>query len=388
MNISFHRPLLLMLVYLSIGLLVALSLKWNLLAMPSGGEPPAALLTSHLIAYLLMAGLAHRLLRQTTPQTAAATDNTLERQRAERDRRLARAVFESAAEAIMIVDVNNHILMVNPAFTRITGYSPEEAIGQSTRLLSSGKHDSKFYEEMWRTLLQTGTWAGEIWNRRKDGSPYVEWMTITALHTPEDNSPLLDLEASYVATFTDITQRKEAEDQLRFKAHHDMLTGLPNRNLFEDHLQLALSHARRYQRSFALLYIDLDFFKNVNDTMGHAAGDVLLSEAGKRMSLCVRDSDTLSRLGGDEFAALLSEISGVEEIEEIARRIVSTLDEPFHLEEGIAKISGSVGIAIYPQHGKTIEELKKNADLALYAVKKSTRNAYLHYTPSMAENLM
>jgi len=191
----------------------------------------------------------------------------------------------------------------------------------------------------------------------------------------------------HVATFTDITQRKEAEDRLRYKAHHDTLTHLPNRSLFEDHLQLALSQARRYRRDFALLYIDLDRFKQVNDTLGHAAGDVLLVEAAQRMSLCIRESDTLSRFGGDEFAALLTEINDIEEVEEIAQRIVSTLDRPFELPQGLAQISGSVGIAIYPQHGTTADQLKNNADLALYSVKRSTRNNYRIYSPELNETV-
>ena len=385
-------PLTPLLAYLLIAAGVAASLKLNLAALPSaeaelGSTAFKTLLTTHLLAYFAIAGLLRLLLPHVLPRKtadAAIHSNSQLQTEAECHRRLAMAFFESATEAIMIVDSRNRIVMINPAFTRITGYSEAEAIGQSSKLLSSGKHDRKFYEDMWRSILQTGGWAGEIWNRRKDGSPYVEWLTITTLLSSEEEAVCsFDLAGSYVATFTDITQRKEAEDRLRFKANHDMLTGLPNRNLFEDHLQLALSHAKRYQRRFALLYIDLDFFKNVNDTMGHAAGDVLLSEAGKRMSLCVRESDTLARLGGDEFAALLSEVNSMEEIEEIARRIVSVLDEPFQLEEGLAKISGSVGIALYPQHGDNTETLKRRADLALYAVKKSSRNAYLLYTPAM-----
>lgn len=382
---TLRHTLLVALAYLLIGLLVLLSFRLNLRAMHEAQA--GTLLFTHLLAYFAIAGLVHLLLRQFAPgilrsaQTPAA--DTTDHLRAERSRRLAMAVFESTAEAIMITDGGNRIVMVNPAFSRITGYSPEEAIGQSPNILSSGRHDGKFYEDMWRSILQTGSWSGEIWNRRKDGSPYIEWLTITALRSSEEKQHSSDLEGCYVATFTDITQRKETEDQLRFKANHDMLTGLPNRNLFEDHLQLAISHAKRYHRSFALLYIDLDYFKNVNDTMGHAAGDLLLDEAGKRMALCVRESDTLSRLGGDEFAALLSEINSIEEIEDIAKRIVSALDRPFQLEQGVARISGSVGIAIYPQHGTHADELKKNADLALYTVKKTTRNAYLIYAPEM-----
>ncbi|SMB25879.1 putative Diguanylate cyclase [Sterolibacterium denitrificans] len=387
-------PVVIVLAYLLIGLLVLLSFRLNLPATP--GAQVGTLLWTHLLAYFAIAGLTHLLLRQFAqgiPRSAQTPDrqqqtavDTTEHLRAERNRRLAMAVFESTAEAIMITDGGNRIVMVNPAFSRITGYSPEEVVGQSPNILSSGRHDGKFYEDMWRSILQTGSWSGEIWNRRKDGSPYIEWLTITALRSSEEKPHLSDLEGCYVATFTDITLRKETEDQLRFKANHDMLTGLPNRSLFEDHLQLAISHAKRYHRSFALLYIDLDYFKNVNDTMGHAAGDALLGEAGKRMALCVRESDTLSRLGGDEFAALLSEINSIEEIEDIARRVVSTLDQPFQLEQGIARISGSVGIAIYPQHGTRADELKENADLALYTVKKTTRNAYLIYAPEMKED--
>lgn len=303
----------------------------------------------------------------------------------ERERRIAEAVFESVAEAIMVTDAHNRITAVNPAFTNITGYTPEEALGQSSKLLSSGRHDANFYTDMWRILHQTGAWSGEIWNRRKDGSLYVEWLTIRTLHSCCNPDSSCDMEGGHVATFTDITQRKEAEDRLRYKAHHDTLTNLPNRSLFEDHLQLALSQARRYRRDFALLYIDLDYFKKVNDTLGHAAGDVLLVEVAQRMALCIRESDTLSRFGGDEFAALLTEISDIEEVEEIAQRIVSTLDSPFELSQGLAKISGSVGIAIYPQHGTTADTLKHHADLALYSVKRSTRNNYRIYTPEMDE---
>lgn len=309
--------------------------------------------------------------------------NVTDRLRAERDRKLVAAVFDSTAEAIMVTDHDNRIVMINPAFTSITGYQANEVLGRHPSVLSSGRHDKNFYVEMWRNIQEAGYWAGEIWNRRKDGSLYVEWLTITALHSREDAAQITEVEGSYVATFTDITHRKEAEDLLRFKASHDTLTGLPNRSLFEDRLHLAISQAKRYRRSFALLYIDLDHFKHVNDTHGHAAGDELLTEAARRMTLCIRESDTLSRFGGDEFAALLSEVDGLEEIEDIAGRIVSALDQRFELAQGAVKISGSVGIAIFPQHGTTADELKHNADLALYNVKESTRNAYRLYSAGM-----
>ncbi len=306
--------------------------------------------------------------------------NVSDRLRAERDQKIVAAVFNSTTEAIMVTDRNNRIAMINPAFSRITGYPAEEVIGKSATILSSGRHDRNFYSDMWRHIRETGSWEGEIWNRRKDGSLYVEWLTITALNFGEGDNRLTDTEACHLATFNDITHRKEAEDLLRHKASHDALTGLPNRSLFEDRLRLAISQSKRHRRSFALLYIDLDHFKEVNDTLGHAAGDELLTETARRMTLCIRESDTLSRLGGDEFAALLSEVDSLEEIEEIAGRIVAALDQPFELDQGVAKISGSVGIAIYPQHGVTAEQLMNNADQALYQVKESTRNAYRLYS--------
>lgn len=303
----------------------------------------------------------------------------------ERSQRLISAVFESTLEAIMVTDRNNRIIMVNPAFERITGYTLPEVLGQSPALLSSGRHDQQFYLNLWHALHENGMWSGEVWNRRKDGSLYIEWLTITALQPRDEYGTPVESEAGYVALFSDITQRKEAENRLRYKAHHDTLTGLPNRSLFEDHLQLSLSQARRYGRNFALLYIDLDHFKQVNDTLGHAAGDELLIECAQRMAQCSRESDTLSRLGGDEFALLLSEISGREEIEDIASRIVATVAQPFVLSQGIGNISASIGIAIYPEHGQTAETLKANADLTLYEVKHSSRNAYQFYSQELAE---
>lgn len=310
--------------------------------------------------------------------------NISRRFESERSQRLITAVFESTLEAIMVTDRENRITMVNPAFEHITGYRLDEALGKSPAMLSSGRHDQQFYLDMWQTLQNSGIWSGEVWNRRKDGSLYIEWLTITALHPRDEYGTPVESEAGYVALFSDITQRKEAENKLRYKAHHDALTGLPNRSLFDDHLQLSLSQARRYGRNFALLYIDLDYFKKVNDTLGHAAGDELLIECAYRMSQCSRESDTLSRLGGDEFALLLSEISGREEIEDIASRIVAAVALPFNLTQGIGNISASIGIAVYPEHGQDADTLKANADLALYEVKRRSRNAYQFYSAELA----
>lgn len=297
-----------------------------------------------------------------------------ERRRRERELRIAGAVFECAAEAITVTDANNRIVRVNPAFTAITGYTPAEVIGRNPRLLKSGRHGAAFYAEMWECLRSTGHWEGEIWNRHKSGDVFVEWLSISKIDAG-------DGDGQYLAVFHDITRRKEAEELLRYKAHHDALTDLPNRVLFDDRLQAAFSQAKRYSRNFALLMIDLDLFKEVNDTYGHPAGDQLLVEAARRLVSCVRESDTVARLGGDEFAIILSEMSSNLEAEQIAQRAVSLLAEPYYLDAGTARISGCVGIALYPQHAQDIEQLQRNADLALYAAKNEGRNTYRVYSP-------
>ncbi|MDX9995329.1 MAG: diguanylate cyclase [Rhodocyclaceae bacterium] len=294
----------------------------------------------------------------------------VERRRNEHELRLAGAVFESAAEAIMVTDVDNNIVRVNPAFTAITGYTPKEVMGRKPSLLKSGRHDAAFYESMWQALETLGHWEGEIWNRRKNGDIFVEWLSISSIESGDDGS------GRYLAVFHDITRRKEAEDALRHRAQHDPLTDLPNRALFRDRLEAALSQTRRYRRNFALMMVDLDRFKEVNDSLGHAAGDELLIEAARRLSSCVRESDTVARLGGDEFAMILTELENEKEAEQVARRAVALLAEPYYLDAGTAHISGCIGIALCPQHGLDSEHLQRNADSALYKAKEGGRNDY------------
>ncbi len=298
-----------------------------------------------------------------------------ERRRREHELHIAGAVFESAAEAILVTDVNNHIVRVNPSFTAITGYTPAEVIGRNPSLMKSRRHGPAFYAEMWKCLLENGHWEGEIWNRHKNGDVYVEWLSVSRLDNEEGGG-------QYLAVFHDITRRKEAEEMLRYKAHHDVLTDLPNRILFNDRLQAAFNQAKRYNRNFALLMIDLDLFKEVNDTYGHPAGDQLLIEAARRLVSCVRDSDTVARLGGDEFAIILSEMTTNLEAEQIAQRAVALLAEPYYLDAGNASISGCVGIALYPQHAQDLEQMQCNADVALYAAKNEGRNTYRVYSPN------
>ena len=304
----------------------------------------------------------------------------VERSRRAQELRIAGAVFDHAAEAIMVTDADNNIMRVNPAFTAITGYTPAEVMGRNPGLLKSGRHPPEFYAEMWETLEKRGHWEGEVWNRHKNGNVYVERLSISRIGMT-DETGAGEAAGQYLAVFHDITRRKEAEELLHHKAHHDALTALPNRLLFNDRMQTALIQARRYHRIVALLLVDLDLFKEVNDNLGHAAGDQLLVEAARRLVSCVRESDTVARLGGDEFAIILSEMATSEEAEQIAQRAVGLLREPFYLDSGTAHISGCVGIAIYPQHGSEIEQLQQNADIALYAAKAGGRNTYRVHSP-------
>lgn len=281
-----------------------------------------------------------------------------------------RAVFERAAEGMFVTDHEACILQVNPAFTAITGYAPEEVVGRNPRLLASGRHDDAFYRAMWDSLLRSGHWEGEIWNRRKDGGVYPEWLSIKRLDDEGGN---------YVAIFSDITRRKEAEAAVLHLAHHDTLTGLANRALFKARAHEALALARRHGNRFALLMVDLDLFKEVNDRLGHLAGDALLIETARRLLTCVRETDTVARLGGDEFALIVQEVRTLDEAEQVAERVCDLLGRPFLLAEGEAGVTASVGIAIYPDHAAELETLQRHADAALYQAKRSGRNRHCAY---------
>lgn len=293
-----------------------------------------------------------------------------DRRMREHELRLAAAVFESATEAIMVTDADNHVIRVNPAFSVITGYTQREVLGRNPRLLRSGRHDANFYAGMWSALRARGHWEGEIWNRHKSGEVRVEWLSITVIDDGLAGS------GKYLAVFHDITRAKEAEEILRHKAYHDALTDLPNRQLFADRLAAALHQARRHQRSVAVLLIDLDHFKEVNDSLGHAAGDALLVEVADVLRHCVREADTVSRLGGDEFAILLAETGVEQEALDVATRVLAHVAEPFLLEAGRAAVSASIGVVRYPQDGETPELLMRHADIAMYAAKAAGRNCY------------
>jgi len=341
----------------------------------------------HLLMFAVMAALLDLLVRRTRNHLLALEHLAKEQEKviAERthalseanadlegklaDSELAAAVLSNAAEAIIVTDAGGHFVEVNPAFSRMTGYAASEVLGKAVSMIKSGRHPPEFYEEMWQTLSRENRWQGEVWNRRKNGELFFVWMSVARI--AGGAQPV-----RYVATLTDITQRKELEEALRHRAYHDPLTDLPNRALFADRLRVALLQAQRHGRAFALCFIDLDYFKPVNDEFGHAAGDDLLVETARRLRVCVRAADTVARVGGDEFAAILTEVPSREEVEEVAARIVAELARPFELKVGTVRISCSIGIALFPEHGSDVEALQHYADAALYEVKAASRNAY------------
>jgi diguanylate cyclase (GGDEF)-like protein/PAS domain S-box-containing protein len=299
--------------------------------------------------------------------------------------KLAAAVFESQ-EGMVVSDANNVILRVNRAFTRITGYTAEEAIGQTPALLRSGQQDAAFYAAMWDDINRNGAWEGEIWNQRKNGEIYPEHLTI---NTVKDAGGQV---ANYVATLTDITLRKAAEDEIKRLAFYDPLTSLPNRRLLLDRLQQALVSNTRSKNNTALLFIDLDHFKSLNDTLGHDVGDQLLQQVAHRLSTCMRKSDTVARFGGDEFVVMLAELSedqseATQQAEAVGKKILTVMNQPYQLGEHEHHSSPSIGVTLTQGPQLSTEELLKQADIAMYQSKKSGRNALQFFDPSMLEAL-
>ncbi|WP_126443865.1 sensor domain-containing protein [Sulfuricystis multivorans] len=307
----------------------------------------------------------------------AIIHDVTERVEAERRLREAAAVFEATNEAIMITDADGVIRRVNQAFTRMTGYSAAEAIGQTPRLIKSDRHDEQFFATMWERLRGQGRWEGEVWNRRKNGEVFPVWQIISAVPDAGGGT------AGYVALAIDITQKKHDEDEIAFRANYDPLTGLPNRNLLAERLGQALKQARREGSRVAVMFIDLDFFKQVNDTLGHAIGDRLLQLVAERMRLCVRETDTISRLGGDEFVVVLTDISESAPAGNVAEKIIAQMNEPFDIEGNEIHIGASIGITLFPDDGRDIDALFRNADLAMYRAKALGRNNAQFFEPAL-----
>jgi diguanylate cyclase (GGDEF)-like protein/PAS domain S-box-containing protein len=300
-----------------------------------------------------------------------------ERKGAEAGMRLAAMVFDTVDTGVLMTDRGTRIIKVNPAFTAITGYTPEEAIGKTPRLLASGSHTREFYKNMWSAITTKGSWQGEIFNRRKNGEFFTEWLSINEVR--DEDGKL----TNYVALFSDISERKAAEEHMTTLAHYDPLTGLPNRTLLTDRMQQAIAAAKREKSHMALMFIDLDKFKPVNDTLGHQIGDLMLKEVARRMLECLRESDSAARIGGDEFVVLLPVIEAEADAVAVAEKIRDALNQPFMLAGHSLFISSSIGVAEYPEHGNDEKTLLRNADTAMYFAKEAGRNNVMLFDHAM-----
>ncbi|MGZ5060092.1 MAG: sensor domain-containing protein [Methylobacter sp.] len=318
-----------------------------------------------------------------TPILRVTLTDITESKHTEEELRIAAVAFE-AQEGIMITNADKMILRVNRAFTHITGYSAEELLGQTPRLFQSGNHDAAFYTEMWECITRTGFWQGEIWDQRKNGEIYPKWLTITAVKDSAGNI------THYVSLHTDISARKRTEEEIKQLAYYDPLTSLPNRRLLLDRLQQALAVSTRSKKYGALLFIDLDNFKSLNDHLGHDMGDILLQQVAQRLIDCVREGDTVSRQGGDEFVIMLEELS--ENIEEaavkaktIGEKIIASLNQAYQLPSHEYRNTPSIGITLFINHQHEINTLMKRADIAMYGAKAAGRNTLRFFDQDMQE---
>ncbi len=292
-----------------------------------------------------------------------------------RDLTLARQVIEASVEGVMIADADGRIEYVNAAFTRLTGYAPAEVRGHNPRFLQSGRHGPEFYAQMWADLKVRGHWRGEIWNRRKNGEVYAQWLSINAIRD--------DGTVRYAAIFSDITERKRHEEEVRNLAYFDALTGLPNRRLLLDRLGIGIAAAHRHGTGLAVMFLDLDLFKRINDTLGHDAGDRVLEETARRLSACVGEGDTVSRMGGDEFVIVLPDLTDPADAAKLAGRAIAAIREPIDVDGRPVFVTTSVGIAVYPDDGTDADTLIKRADVAMYQAKQIGRNCFQIHSPAL-----
>ena len=299
---------------------------------------------------------------------------------AEESLKLASMVYENSSEGILVTDADNRIIAVNPAFTRITGYEIGDIEGKDPGFFKSGRHSEQFYKAMWREINQTGHWQGEVWDRDKQGVEHAKYLTINTIYN--------NVGAVYrrVALFLDISEKKETEELIWRQANFDALTQLPNRSMFHHKLVLEIEQAKQNGSMFALLFIDLDLFKEINDTLGHPVGDLLLVEAAQRISACVRKSDMVARLGGDEFTVILTDQHMDEGIGRVAEKILASLAAPYKLKDEVVYVTGSIGITLYPQDAEDPEGLLKNADQAMYVAKNMGRNQISYFTQALQQS--
>lgn len=300
------------------------------------------------------------------------------------DLQLAATIFDFRSEAMIVTNAHNRIITVNPAFIAITGYSHNEVIGQNPSMLSSGMQDKAFYQEMWQILNTVGYWNGEVWNKRKNGELYAEWLSINIIYNPDHSKRL------HVAIFSDITKRKQADELIWQHAHFDHLTQLPNRRLLLDRLKRTVDTSACNGRECALLFIDLDNFKAINDNLGHDMGDLLLQQVAQRLTACVREGDTVARMGGDEFVVMLENL-GEQSIrakvlaEMISIKILGALNQPFQLGTGNYFSTPSIGVTVFNGKEQQVETLIRQADIAMYQAKNAGRNNMCFYEPNMEQ---
>ncbi|WP_296445331.1 sensor domain-containing diguanylate cyclase [Rhodoferax sp. UBA5149] len=290
---------------------------------------------------------------------------------------ISKAAFEAASEGMMVTDAENRILMVNPAFSQITGYTEQDVIGQRPSVLSSGHQDRDFYATLWRALNTHGHWEGEVTNRHKNGQLYIEWLKISVIDRDDP------VRRRHVAVISDITVRKRGEEIVWRRANYDELTGLPNRRMFIDRLKQTLGRAARHGYCLAVLFIDLDEFKPVNDRYGHQTGDELLKQVASRMDLCLREEDTVARQGGDEFVVMLATVHSEREALAVAEKLLAALHGPFEIDGHMINIGASIGVALFPQHGETADILVEKADAAMYTAKGAGRHAVRLYSAEL-----
>jgi diguanylate cyclase (GGDEF)-like protein/PAS domain S-box-containing protein len=308
--------------------------------------------------------------RELRYRTLYSASREMERQLLvnEESMKLASLLFQNSGEGMMVVDANGQILTINPAFSLLSGYMEKELIGHRAYELASHRHDQEFFDEIFACVRDTGHWNGELWQQSKDGEEFLASMVVNAVYDEQGNP------FRYVALLSDITQKKASEELIWRQANFDTLTGLPNRNMLYEHLRQEMKKTDRSQLPMALVFVDLDYFKEINDTLGHDKGDVLLKQVANRLLSCVRTSDIVARLGGDEFTVILSELRKPADVERTAQEILKKMSTPFQLGEDIAHISSSIGIALYPHDGADADSLMKSADKAMYGAKQKGRN--------------
>ncbi len=300
-------------------------------------------------------------------------------QEAEDQLKLSASVFENISEGIMVTGADNRIISANKALADLTGYRVDEMVGKNPKLFTSDRHPGSFFAGMWSTLSDLGHWQGEIWNRRKVGGEYLVRARVSMVKTGEDAT-------FHIGLMTDVTEQSRVRDRMEHLAHHDFLTGLPNRTLLEDRMHQALGRAERNKSKFALMFLDLDRFKPINDTLGHHVGDLLLKEVTRRIQACLRSIDTVSRHGGDEFVLLLEEFDDDGDIRHTAGKILASIGRPCQLDGHVVAVTASIGISQYPRDGVTVPELLKHADVAMYQAKNRGRNNFLFSTGQLHPN--